>query len=140
MSPTGGDYNVLPDRLTVRGGAFFETRGQNPTYMNVDDVGSQKIGLALGGTYRIHLAPPEKTRALEVSLGYMHVFYANEVNNGPGGLPAVAGTACNPVETPTPAGNMCNNGNVKDRTNWPINLGTITNSVNVVNVGLSYRF
>jgi hypothetical protein len=31
-------------------------------------------------------------------------------------------------------------GNQKYRTAWPINLGTITNAVDVLNVGLSYRF
>jgi len=136
----GGDYNAIPDKLAVRAGAFFESNGQNPTYMNIDNVGSQKIGLALGGTYRIHFGGEGKTRALEISLGYMHVFYADETNNGPGGLPAIAGTACNPVESPEPAGTTCANGTPKNRTNWPINLGTITNSVNVFNVGLSYRF
>ena len=36
----GGDYNVLPDRLALRAGGFFETNGQNPLYQNIDFDGS----------------------------------------------------------------------------------------------------
>ncbi len=135
----GGDFNVLPDQLAVRVGGFFETNGQNPQYMNIDNVGTQKIGLALGGTYRLRFGGPEKTHALEFSLGYMHVFYASETNNGPNGLGAIAGTNCGIAELPSTNPN-CMDGTQKYRTAWPINLGTITNTVDVFNVGISYRF
>jgi long-subunit fatty acid transport protein len=135
----GGDYNVLRDRLAVRAGVFFETKGQDTTYQNINIIGAQKYGIAVGGTYRIHFGGPDKTRALEIMLGLMHVFYADETNNGPSGTEALAGTNCNPVEMPSTNPN-CANGNQKFRTNWPVNLGTITSSVNVINAGLSYRF
>ena len=38
-------------------------------------------------------------------------------------------------------GNTCvQSGQERYRTNWPVNLGTITNSTNVINLGVSYRF
>ncbi len=135
----GGDWNALPDQLAVRAGGFFETNGQDMTYQNLDIIGAQKFGFALGGTYRIHFG--QRTSALEISLGLMHVFYADEDNSSPtaAGLNGIAGTNCNPVEMPSKNPN-CMNGVQKYRTNWPVNLGTITNSVNVLNLGLSYRF
>ena len=132
----GGDVNVVPNTLAVRAGAFFETKGQDTTYMNIDNDGAQKIGIALGGTYRIHFGPPEKTHAIEVMLGVMHVFFADEVNNGPNGLRVWPARRATLSESRVPAGNSCTTGAQKYRTNWPVNLGTITNSVNVLNVGL----
>jgi long-subunit fatty acid transport protein len=91
----------------------------------------------------------ERRAALEVSFGYEHVFYLNETNYGPNGIEALAGSQCNPqqaggvvINTPTcvSAGGTPVNNNQVYRTNWPINLGTITNSVNVLNVGLGYKF
>jgi len=86
-------------------------------------------------------ASTARHNAIEVSFGYEHVFYLNESNYSVptnGGVEALAGSQCNPavnVSTPT-----CANGNQVYRTNWPVNLGTITNSVNVFNVGLGYKF
>jgi long-subunit fatty acid transport protein len=135
----GGDYDVLPDRLAVRAGTFLETRGQDATYQNIDVVGSQKVGIAFGATYRVHLGRGEKRSALEIMAGFMHVFYASETNFGPSGLSALAGTACNPIEPPS-SSPTCRNGVPKFHTSWPVNLGTITSAVNMLNLGLSYRF
>jgi long-subunit fatty acid transport protein len=138
----GGDYNILPDQLALRLGGFFETNGQDPTYQNIDIDGASRFGFALGGTYRVHLGAAPKTNALEFSLGLMHVFYADENNNNPNspGLPALAGTDCNPTPATVPSGLYCPSGIQKFRTNWAVNLGTITQSINVINVGVSYRF
>jgi long-subunit fatty acid transport protein len=136
----GGDFNVLPDRLAIRAGGFLETAGQNPQYQNIDADGAQKEGLAIGGTYRIRFGPPEKLHAIEISVGYEHVFYVTETNNGPNGLPALTGTNCDPAVMANPAMATCPGGTQKFRTPWPINLGTITNEVNVFNAGVSYRF
>ena len=139
----GGDFNVLPDQLTIRGGGFFQSSALNPQYQNVDFMASTNFGLALGGTYRIHLSK-EKHNALEVSLGFEHVFYLNETNDGPNGLDALAGTQCAPgtADTkPATTNFTCSPGGAtRYRTSWAINLGTITQSINVLNVGLGYKF
>lgn len=134
----GGDYNVIRDQLALRAGAFLQSNGQNPQYQSVDFAGSMNGGVAVGGTYRIHLSK-EKSNAIEVSLGYEHVFYADETNNGPNGVSGIAGTPCPSTATDSSVAN-CSNGQQKYRVAWPINLGTITNSINVLNVGLGYRF
>lgn len=140
----GGDYNLIPDTLALRGGAFYETLAQDQQYQNIDFPGGAKLGLSAGGTLRIHLGRKDlgKTNALEIMLGYGHVFFTKQTNNAfdANGVPALAGTPCNP--TATVAGDTCPGANAtqKYRTNWPVNLGTITSAVNVINVGVAYRF
>lgn len=135
----GGDYNVLPDRLTLRAGAFFETRAADSVYQNVDFDAADRFGVAAGGTYRIHLGV-EKTQALEFMLAYGHVFFGTLSNDNPNnaGLGALAGTQC--YNGPPNAGGGCPGGVQPYRTPWPVNLGTITSSINVLNVGASYKF
>ena len=136
----GGDVALVPDMLAVRAGAFFETNGQDNTYQHIDFVGTSRFGFGVGGTYRLKFGSPEASRALEVMLGYGHVAFAEADNKDPNakGTPAIAGTQCNPAAAP--AGENCPNGNPKYRTNWPVNLGTITSSANVFQVGVAYRF
>ena len=142
----GGDYNAIPDRLAIRAGAFFESNGQDPRYQNIDFVGGQRIGLSLGGTLRVPLSKREeggarKGSALEFSLGFMHMFVADQTyndRNATVGVPGLAGSPCNPQSNFANA--ACKDGTPTYRTNWPVNLGTITNALNVINVGASYRF
>jgi long-subunit fatty acid transport protein len=133
----GGDVNVLPDQLAVRGGGFIQSNGQNPQYQDVDFAGAMNGGVTVGATYRIHLSK-EKSNAIEVSLGYEHVFYALETNTGPNGLSGVAGASCPTGQTSS--GLTCSGGNQTFRSPWPINLGIISNQINVLNVGLGYKF
>ncbi len=135
----GGDYNVIGDKLAIRAGAFFETRAQDPQYQNIDIAGAERYGVALGGTYRIRMGA-EKKSAIELHAGYGHIFFATQSNTNPtsDGVHGLAGTQCN-GGTPAPNG-VCSTGQQQYRTNWPINLGTITNAVNVINVGATYRF
>jgi long-subunit fatty acid transport protein len=137
----GGDYNVIPDKLALRGGTFFETSAANPQYQNIDFAASSRFGLAAGATYRLRFGQGEKTNALEIMVGYGHVFFAEQSRTDPNasGTNALAGTSCNKAN-PIPGTQSCDDGSQRYRTKWPVNLGTITNSVNVINVGLAYRF
>ena len=142
----GGDYNAVPNKLAIRAGAFFESpaapnkNGQN-IYMATDFMAGTRIGLALGATLRVPLkkdVPPTEGGAIEFSLGYMHMFVTDLSNDGSqGGIRALAGTAC---ETGTPTGGTCANGTPAFRTSWFANLGTISSSLDVINIGASYRF
>lgn len=136
----GGDWNVLPDQLALRAGTFFETKAQDSQYQTLAFMGGQRFGLAGGGTYRIKLDRVKKN-AIEVSLGYEHVFVGTQSNNNAygNGVDSIAGTACNPPSN-AQNGYTCADGRQKYRVNWPTNLGTITNSVNILNVGVTYKF
>ena len=120
----GGDVNVLPDRLAVRGGGFYETRAQDPQYQNIDFMGSWRLGLAAGATYRIRFGSGERKHPLDLMAGYEHMWVGTTTNDGPNGIYAISGDVSPP----------------QYRTAWPVNLGTITNAVNVINVGASLGF
>jgi len=140
----GGDYNVVRDTLALRAGGFIQSSAQNPQYQNIDFPGSTNGGVTFGTTWRVHLSK-EKSRALEISMGYEHVFYAAEINNGPNGLSGVAGTNCLGTFTQAPNSPNCVDKATGQtiqayRTLWPVNLGIITNSINVLNVGVGYKF
>lgn len=137
----GGDYNVIPDKLALRAGTFFETSAAEPQFQNIDFAPSARFGLALGGTYRLRFGEGDKTSALEIMAGFGHVFFAEQSRTDPNasGSPALAGTSCNAV-APIPGTQTCEDGSQRYRTKWPVNLGTITNSLNVINVGVAYRF
>jgi long-chain fatty acid transport protein len=47
----GGDYVAVPNLLTVRGGVFFESAVADDAYANVDFVGGEQLGAALGGSF-----------------------------------------------------------------------------------------
>lgn len=142
----GGDYNAVPNKLAIRAGAFFESpaapnkNGQN-YLMATDFMAGTRVGLAIGATLRIPLkkdVPPTEGGAVEFSLGYMHMFVTDLSNDGSqGGIRALAGTAC---ETGLPSSGTCPNGVQSFRTSWFANLGTISSSLDVINIGASYRF
>jgi long-subunit fatty acid transport protein len=135
----GGDYNVLPDQLTVRAGGFYESQAADPTYQNIDFDGASRFGLALGGQYRVHIG---RKSALDIMAGFGHVFFAtlNNTNPGAAGVPALSGEPCPNAGNVNANGTCGTAGTTQYRTAWPVNLGTITSSINVINVGVSYRF
>jgi long-chain fatty acid transport protein len=147
----GGDYNILPDLLSIRAGGYFQTAAQPAQqYQNIDFAGTQEFGFALGGTLRIHLGKGEKTNALELHAGFGHTFIADSsygLHGETGGVKGLAGTQCNtninvngtPQQNPTGSG-PCPDGSQQYRTEWAVNLGTITNSFTQINLGASYRF
>lgn len=131
----GGDVNVLPNQLALRAGGYFESKGQADRFQNTDFVGGSRIGIAAGGTYRVPIGKMQ----LDLMLGFMHVFVSEQKNNGPDGITGLAGTACN-QSTPVTGAEPCAEGRTRYRTNWPVNLGTITNAFNVFNLGANMKF
>ena len=109
--------------------------------MNTDFIAGGRVGLSIGGTWRIPIkkdAPPTEGGAIELSLGYMHMFVTNLSNTGSDGIHALAGTACEGGATAT--NGACPNGSQAYRSSWIANLGTITNALDMINLGASYRF
>jgi long-subunit fatty acid transport protein len=46
----GGDYALLPERLSLRGGAFLESAAGDPSYAHVDFASGAQLGGALGAS------------------------------------------------------------------------------------------
>jgi long-subunit fatty acid transport protein len=113
----GGDYVILPGQLAARAGAWWEPDRQNADYATVAFLNSQRIGLALGGVYR--LGP------VDVEAAFMHVFFSTVDNGGNGQLRVVSGAA----NTTPPY-----------RSNYGINGGRFRQSANIVSLGATARF
>src|SRR5262249_27336166 len=72
----GGDLVAVPNLLSLRAGGFWEGKGQDDAYLNLDFDLAQKVGLSGGATVR--LGP------IDVSVGYQHPFYGTLHNGGHG--------------------------------------------------------
>jgi len=62
----GGSYAVLPRKLMVHAGGFFESRGVKPEYADIDAFAFQRVGLGLGLVVRIG--------NFDLQGGYGHIF------------------------------------------------------------------
>ena len=66
----GGDYNLFPGRLALRGGVSYENDGQDIEYLNVLYYMLGRVGLHAGVTLRV----AEKT---DISFGFAHFIQKN---------------------------------------------------------------
>ena len=62
----GGSYSVLPRKLAVHAGGFFESRGVDPAYADIDAFAFQRLGFGLGVVVRLG--------AFDLQGGYGHIF------------------------------------------------------------------
>jgi hypothetical protein len=62
----GGSYSVVPRKVAVHAGGFFESRGVEPAYANIDSFAFQRIGLGLGVVVR--------AGNFDLQGGYGHIF------------------------------------------------------------------
>jgi hypothetical protein len=120
----GGDVNVLPNRLALRAGGFFETKGQDDAYLGLDFDNAQKYGVGGGATLR--LGP------VDVSASFQHTFFGTLDNKGVGAVHALSGdtSGCKTTD----AANPCS------RSLQAINGGILKQSLNEVNLGGTVRF
>ena len=79
----GSDVTVLPGRLALRGGSFFESKGVDDKYLNIDFHLGWRLGFSGGGTVRVG--------PVDLSVAYQHVFYGTLDNKGDGALKALSG-------------------------------------------------
>lgn len=63
----GGTLNVVPGLFGVSGGAHYETRGVDPSYMQIDFWPLQRVGLHTGVIVRLF-------RSVDLVLSYGHIF------------------------------------------------------------------
>lgn len=111
----GADYNLLPGFLTLRAGGFFEAKGQDDEYLNLDFHMGAKGGIAGGATVR--LGP------IDVAAAYQHVFYGTLDNGGKGALKALSGDASTAY-----------------RSQQSVNGGSFSSQLNEIDLGATLRF
>ena len=79
----GGDVTILPNFLAARVGGFFEGKGQDDEYLNLDFHLGWKAGISGGATVR--LGP------VDLSAAYQHTFFGTLDNQGQGKVKALSG-------------------------------------------------
>ncbi len=62
----GGTYNLVPKRFSVNAGTFYESRGVEAAYANLDAFAFARVGMGLGFTARVE--------RWDFGLAYGHVF------------------------------------------------------------------
>jgi hypothetical protein len=105
---------VLPGKLALRGGAWFQTANVDAKDMHLDFIGAQRLGLTAGGTFRVGL--------IDIQAGYGHIFFKTLDNNGQGSLRAITGSS------PT------------FRSDQAVNGGRLKTRADIVSLGLVARW
>jgi hypothetical protein len=68
----GGDLNVVPGALAIRGGAFVTPRAAQPSdVVPLEAMGSTRIGLSAGATVRVD-------KRFDVSFAYLRMFLSDD--------------------------------------------------------------
>jgi long-subunit fatty acid transport protein len=126
----GGDYNAIPELLTVRGGLFYESAIAEPGYAHVDFPSGQQLGAALGGSVFV--------QGLEVALAYEYRHQPTlKVTEGDARVyQEVPGSPC---EAPYTDPDMCHP-EYLGQPAPPVNAGTYRAHAHVATVDVLYRF
>ncbi|MBI2394490.1 MAG: outer membrane protein transport protein [Deltaproteobacteria bacterium] len=140
----GGDYHLLPEKLSLRAGGFFQTKGQDEKYLNLDFHPGQMVGLYLGATLRA-------TKGLDVSVGYGHIWVKPFDNTKDGGgqvrglIATQPDSATGPnyyseCSSPTATAEGYSQPPQPYRSCAITNSGKLTSAYNMFSVGATYRF
>jgi len=62
----GGSFSLIPREVLLQAGGFFETRGVDAAYADIDTFAFQRIGTGLGAVFRIG--------HFDFKVGYSHIF------------------------------------------------------------------
>jgi hypothetical protein len=124
----GGDYNVMPGHLAVRGGFSYESDGVKDGFEQLDFTPFQRFGIHAGITGRVG--------RLDLSIGYTHLFMQSIDNVGsacvgdPATFPDDARCLLRPLGSQEPASSD------------PAisNAGRITTSYNILALEAAYTF
>jgi long-subunit fatty acid transport protein len=112
----GGDRVIKPNRLTLRAGTFYESKGGRDQFLNLHFFEAARLGAAGGGTLRFG-------RRYDLAFAYQHTFFGSIDNGGKGAVLGLSGDPAN------------------DHSTWqPMNGGKITSTMNEVGLSLTVRF
>jgi hypothetical protein len=88
----GGEVVAIPGLLALRAGGFFESKGVDDRYLNLDFHQGYKGGVAGGVTVRAW--------RFDISAAYQHTFFGALDNGGNGAVHALSGDATTGYRTP----------------------------------------
>ncbi len=79
----GGQVNVIPDKLGIRAGTWFESQSMDPKWLTISMVGGQRGGFGGGVVFRQDF--------IDISIGYQYHWNAGLDNGGQGAMRSVVG-------------------------------------------------
>jgi long-chain fatty acid transport protein len=126
----GGDWRVLPSRLALRAGAYYESAVADPAYANVDFTGAAQYGGALGASVYFG--------SMEIVVAYMLKLQPNvSVSESDARVyQQVPASACLPPYTDT---TKCNP-NFLGQSSPAINAGSYSASSHFLSLNAVYRY
>ncbi len=126
----GGDFSLLPQRLTLRAGISYESAASKPAYANVDFLGARQLGASVG--LSVYL------RGLELALAYSHRRQpALRVRESESSVyQVVPGSQCRPPY----ADPLTCNEHYPGKPSAPANAGTYEAAYHHASLGVIYRF
>ena len=127
----GGDYVAMPDKLSIRGGVWYQSSAVDPKYLHLDFIPTQRLGLTVGGSVR--LGP------VDIQVGYAHVFASTLDNGGNGAINGLSGQAGSTNKISTDGPPICP-ASAPNRSECAVNGGRLTSVTNVASLGAVYRF
>lgn len=131
----GGDVVVIPNRLSLRTGGWFETKGQDDAYLNIDFNLAWKAGVGGGATVRVG--------PIDLSVGYQHTFFGTLDNGGNGQVYALSGDASGTAGPAPVCDKYKKSGGVGPgcfRSWQPVNGGKLEQSMNEFGLSATARF
>ncbi len=134
----GGDVAVVPNILSLRTGAWYETTGVDPQYLSIDFDLAQKVGVSGGATVRIG--------PMDLSVAYQHTFYGTLNNGGNGSIYGLSGDSQGTGSIggkPPACGTDPKNPKIGPgcfRSFQPVNGGSLTDSLNEVGFSATAHF
>jgi long-subunit fatty acid transport protein len=126
----GGDYNVIPDRLRVRAGFFYESPSTRRAYTYLDFLSLDRFGPSVGLTVSFY--------GVDLSLAYAYVLQMPMVvtEDQSRVYQQAPGSPCKP---PYADANLCDE-HYLGKPSAPINAGTYIENYHFFNAGISYNF
>jgi long-subunit fatty acid transport protein len=127
----GGDYAVIPDQLTLRGGGFYESAVSDAAYANVDFSSGPKIGGSVGASIFFG--------RMELAVAYQLRFQPTvSVSEADGRVyQQVPGSPCTAPYTDTTA---CNEHYLGKQGTPTVNAGTYNAMSHIVALDVLYRY
>jgi long-chain fatty acid transport protein len=126
----GGDFNLIPDRWTLRAGVYYETAAAPAAYANVDFPAGAQMGAALGASLLMGRAE----LALTYQLRYQPSFSVAEAD-----ARVYQQTPASPCAAPYTNTNTCN-ANYLGQPSPAVNAGTYSATSQLVSLALIFRY
>jgi hypothetical protein len=161
----GGSFSVLPRRFAVNAGAFYESRGIDLAYADVDSFAFQRVGMGIGMMFRfgsldlrfaaahilsetVEVVPPPHQPVTSAVNGDPRSGFDKRVGGSyEEGLDRRGGVVLDDPSAPPPskadavaAKTQSSGGASAGQPNRVINAGRYTASFDILSVGLAYHF